>query len=194
MGRSASHRRQQEGFAVLQLFIVIAIVLLVVGMAVPVYAAMTKQSVLLQNAQSLALEAKSSLALDLDPTYAPASAERGVVTTMNAQNVSLAIEAALRDGRAGGPAGHYVNPTNGSEMIVNQKALPTGSASSPAVWMTDDVAYSYSDFASGAEAKAHLAGTLVVAFVVTHGRTSAIDVFYVDATGVKSPEVTTLAI
>lgn len=195
MGRQTRCHSRQEGFAVVQFFVVIAIVLVVVGMAVPVYAAKAKHSVLEQNARSLALEAKSCLALDLDPTYAPGDAAAGIITTSTAKSVSSAIEAALRDGRAGGASGRYVNPTSGSETIVNQTALPTSAGvSRPAVWITDDQACSYARFAGSDDTKAHLAGTLVVAFVTFKGSPSGIDVFFVDASGVKSPTITTLAI
>jgi len=89
-------------------------------------------------------------------------------------------------------SGHYVNPLSGGRAIVSQTGLPVlASGTRAAVWITDDNRYAYSAFTPSITTRSRLAGTLLVVFIA-RGRTSAIDIFCVDASGKRSPTVATL--
>ena len=146
-----------------------------------------KDTVLRQNADSLALQVRSYLALDLDPAYvADNDQEPGI-----AQNaVSVTLAAALRSGAAG----RYLNPYSGSRTVLCQSEPPSStSGARPAVWITDDQHYAYDAITRSIVTKDQLAGTLLVVFV-TQGATETIDVFYVDATGERAPVAAALAL
>ena len=182
-----------SGFAVLQFFVVVAIAVVLVALAVPVYAAKAKQSVLAQNAHSLALETANHLALGLDPTYSPSPTVAGAAAgATRGTTVSEAIVTALHKGDFGGSAGRYVNPLSGSRQIVNQSELPSDATSQPAVWVTNNQQYSYSTFKANRATRDLLRGTIVIVFVGGGSTTSSIQVFYVDSAGAKSSHVTTL--
>jgi len=189
-----TERRRDSGFAVLQIVIVASIACIVAAVAIPVYAARAKESVLQQNARTLEMEVKSYLALDLDPVFVAgphSSADDGEGDKRPASEV---IARAL-GGQGGGISAYYVNPLCGSRDVVCQSALPeTAGGEPPAVWITDDQRYEYGAFAASPVTKSRLRGTLMIVFATSGGRTSGIEVFYVDAAGEKSPSATTLAI
>lgn len=193
MAQQTPRRRTDTGFAVVQALIVFAIAGIVAAMAIPVYAARAKESVLRENAQTLELEVKSYLALDLDATYVADSATVAGAG-MDQRSASLVIAQALR-GRGDRTSAYYVNPLGGSRAIVCQTTLPsTAGDTPPAVWITDDQRYAYAAFTASPTTKSRLRGTLMIVFISESGRTSGIEVFYVDAAGQRSPTATVLAI
>lgn len=194
MSRHAPPTGSQIGFAVIQTLIVAAIAAIVVAVAVPVYAARAKESVLRENAKTLELEVKSYLALDLDATYVADNETVAGAGTDDERSASEVIAQAL-GGPGDGISAYYVNPLGGSRAIVCQTALPsTAGGTPPAVWITDDQRYAYGAFTASPTTKSRLRGTLMIVFISHSGRTSGIEVFYVDAAGERSPIATTLAI
>jgi type II secretory pathway pseudopilin PulG len=194
------------GSSVLQILIVAGVVALVAAIAVPVYAGRAKQSALQQNAASLQLELKTYLALDLDPTYVadgeiiagdvpPASQEATASTgSPGAHNACRVFTLALR-GPRDRASSYYVNPYGGSRVVVCQSAAPeTDDGEAPAVWITDDQRYAHDALTTSAADTSGLRGTLVVVFLSHNGRTSGIDVYYVDGSGEVSPTATALIV
>ena len=187
MTRRASEHQTHKSFSVLQLLIVFAIVGVFAGIAIPVYASRAKDTVLRQNAGSLALQVRSYLALDLDSAYV---ADGDQAQGTDQDNVSAALAAALRSGTAG----RFVNPYSRGRAVLCQSEPPTSaSGARPAVWITDDPHYAYAAITRSIVTRDQLAGTLVVAFV-TQGATETIDVFYVDAAGERAPLAAALAL
>ena len=168
---------REQGFAVLQMLIVFAIVAAVAGIGLPVYASRAKDVVLGENVENLEMQVKGILAADEDACVA-----------------EDAVPAALASALRAGDAGRFVNPLSGSDAVVCQASLPADAGSpAPAVWITDDARYAHEEFAASALTSSGLAGTLVVVFV-SHGvETDSIDVFYVDGAGHSSDRVETLA-
>jgi type II secretory pathway pseudopilin PulG len=175
--------------AVLEALIVFAVLAIIVAVAVPAYAARARESVLQQNAQSLAQNVRGELALDIDSAYVPEDemAEgRSAVASL-----STALSGALRSG----DAGRYVNPLGGSATVVCETALPSSSNDRPpAVWITDDQSYAYSAFTASATTTRYLRGTIVIVFITHEGRTGCLEVFYVDAAGKRSSTASVLGI
>jgi len=187
MTRRTPEHQTRKGFTVVQALIVFAIVGVFAGIAIPVYASRAKDTVLRQNADSLALQVRSYLALDLDSAYvADNDREPGIAQDA----VSATLAAALRSGAAG----RNLNPYSGSRTVLCQSEPPTSaSAARPAVWITDDQHYAYSAITRSIVTKDQLAGTLLVVFVA-QGTTGTIDVFYVDAAGERAPLAAALAL
>ena len=181
MARRTPKWRADAGFAVVQTLVVIAIAGVVAAIALPVYAARAKEAVLRQNASTLELEVKSYLAAGVDDTDDEASA-------------SDVIAQALGGSRSGISA-WYVNPFGGSRAIVSQTALPASAGDMPpAVWLTDDERYAFGTFTASPATRSRLRGTLMIVSIVHDGRTSGVEIFYVDAAGHRSPTATTIAI
>jgi hypothetical protein len=180
----------QEGWAVLQTIIVAVIVIAVAAVAVPVFTSRARAADLQQNAATLKLELGTYLAQDLDPAYVPVSEES---TSAETHSASAVFASALR-----GPkqrSAYYVNPFTGSRAVVCSSTLPQAAAGAPpAVWITDDQRYCYETYRPTPENTAHLRGTLVVAFLARGGRTSGVDVYYVDRDGQRSSSVGLLAL
>ncbi|MCX6373948.1 MAG: hypothetical protein NTX16_12895 [Actinobacteria bacterium] len=180
MARRTPKWRADAGFAAVQTLVVIAIAGVVAAIALPVYAARAKESVLRQNASTLELEVKSYLAAGVDDTDDAASA-------------SDVIAQALGGPRSGISA-WYVNPFGGSRAIVSQTALPSSAGDMPpAVWLTDDERYAFGAFTASPATRSRLRGTLVIVCITRSGRTSGVEIFYVDASGRRSPTATTIA-
>jgi type II secretory pathway pseudopilin PulG len=187
MTRRTPEHQTRKGFTVIQALIVFAIVGVFAGIAIPVYASRAKDAVLRQNADSLALQVRTYLALDLHPAYV---ADGGQAMGTDQANVSTALAAALRSGTAG----RYLNPYSGSRTVVCQSQPPTSAdRARPAVWITDDQHYAYAAITPSVITKDQIAGTLLVVFV-TQGATETIDVFCVDAAGERSPLAAGLAL
>src|SRR5664279_3750662 len=98
MTRRTPEHQTRKTFTVIQALIVFAIVGVFAGIAIPVYASRAKDSVLRQNADSLALQVRSYLALDLDPVYI---ADADKAPGADQDDVSTTLAAALRSGTAG---------------------------------------------------------------------------------------------
>jgi type II secretory pathway pseudopilin PulG len=158
---------------VLELLIVAAIVIVVAAIAIPAFASQARKTVLERNADTLALQVKSHIALgDCTPT------------------LGAALVADLRSGELG----DYVNPCGGSRAVVSA-CTPSAStiARRPAVLVTDDPRYTFKGFSPSAATKSRLAGTLIVS-ISTSGGASTVDVYYVDLDGGPSPSPSVLAI
>ena len=194
VSRQARSAGSQAGFAVVQTLIVFAVAGIIAAMAIPVYAARAKESVLRENAKTLELEVKSYLALGLDATYITDNETVAGAGTDDGRSASEIITRAL-GGPEDGISAYYINPLCGSHAVVCQTALPsTAGGVPPAVWITDDQRYAYGAFAASPTTKSWLRGTLMIVFITRGDRTSGIEVFYVDAAGQRSPTATTLAI
>lgn len=157
----------EQGFAVLQILIVLAIAATVAGIGLPAYASRAKEAVLEQNVVILSEQVKGILAAD--------------------QGLGLdgrGVAAELTRELGGGDAGRYANPLSGSDAIVWQTCL-SGDAESdaPAIWITDNVHYAHNSFSVSTATKSRLAGTLIVVLPDAQDLTNSIGVFYVDAQG-----------
>jgi hypothetical protein len=187
MTRTTSEQQTRKSFSVTQALIVFAVVGVFAAIALPVYASRAKDSVLRQNADSLALQVKGYLALDLAPGYV-ADGDRDAGAVQDALSTTLA--AALRNGTAG----RYLNPYSGSRTVLCQDEPPTSARGArPAVWITDDRHYAFATITPTIVTRDQLAGTLLVV-VVAQGTTETIDVFYVDAAGERSAFAAALAL
>jgi type II secretory pathway pseudopilin PulG len=187
--RRTTQRYNGLHFSVLQLLIVCAITGVVAALAIPAFGAQAKKSVLRQNAETLALQVKSDLALDHSLEYV-ADGDGAVAGDDDPQALSTALSGALRSGAPG----HFVNPFSGSRAIVCAAAPPASSAfARPAVWITDDPHYAYAQFRPSAVTRSQLAGALVVAFVTRDG-VGTVDVYFVDGAGERSPAAAALAL
>jgi len=181
MLRRTPRRRSDAGFAVVQTLVVIAIAGIVAALALPAYAARAKESVLRQNAATLELEVKSYLAAGVDDSDDMSSASEVIAHALC--------------GPGSGISPWYVNPLCGSRAVVFQTVLPAGAgAVPPAVWITDDQQYAFASFAASPATKSRLRGTLMIVCISRNGRTSGVEIFYVDAGGRRSPTATTIAI
>lgn len=188
MHRRAPASGSQSGFSVLQILITAAVAAIFATIAVPVYAARAKESVLKENAKTIELEMKSHLMQGLDADC------RMAVDTDARERASQLIAQALQD-RTDGQWADYVNPLGGNRAIVGQTRLPIGpNGMPPAVWVTSNQQYAYSAFAASETTERDLAGTLMVVLISRDGRTSCIELFYVTASGERSPTATVLAI
>jgi type II secretory pathway pseudopilin PulG len=173
---------KEQGFAVLQMLVVFAIVAAVAGIGLPVYASRAKHVVLEQNVESLEVQVKGLLALDGDAVGDDSCLAAGLARALSASD-----------------AGRYVNPLSGSDGIVWQDALSDRTESGPpAIWITDDSRYAHEGFVASGDTRCRLAGTLLVVLRGRNGtiavdETIAVDVFYVDGEGRKSTRVETLA-
>jgi type II secretory pathway pseudopilin PulG len=177
----APRRKTDAGFAVVQTLVVIAIAGIVAAIAIPVYAARAKESVLRQNTATLELEVKSYLAAGLDATDEEVSASEFIAHALC--------------GPGSGISPWYINPLCGSRAVVCQTALPAGAGGvPPAVWITDDQRYAFAAFTASPTTKSRLRGTLMIVSIAHDGRTSGVEIFYVDASGRRSPTATTIAI
>ena len=189
MRRRTSESGHGRRLPVLQLLIVCAIAGVVAALAIPAFGAQAKRSILRQNAQTLALQVQTDLALDLSTEYV-ADSDGAAADDDGLGALSTELSGALR----GGAAGHFVNPISGSGAIVCAEATPASSGlARPAVWITDDQHYAYAQFKPSAVTRSQLAGTLVVAFVTRDG-VGTVDVFFVDDTGERSPVAAALAL
>jgi hypothetical protein len=194
VSRQAHSTGGQTGFAVVQTLIVAAIAVLVAAVAIPVYAARAKESVLRQNATTLELELKSYLAVGLDPTYVGAD-EPGAGAGADDERSASEVFAKALAGQGDGASAYYINPLDGSRAIVCQTALPAiAGGTPPAIWITDDERYAFAAFTASPTTKSRLRGTLMIVFIGVGGRTSGIEVFYVDAAGERSATAITLGI
>lgn len=190
MSQTVGRSTGQSGWAVLQTVIVGAIVVAAVAIGVPLVVSGARDSRLEQNAATLRLELGAYLAQGLDPEYVAVD-EGGAGT--DPRNAAALFTRALR-----GPkkrSAYYVNPFDGSDAVVCSSRLPSPSAGGPpAVWITDDQRYGYEEYRASAQNKASLRGTLIVVFLERNGRTSGVDVYYVDRDGRRSTTVGLLAL
>ncbi len=185
-----ARRERESGWAVLQTIIAVAIGVAVVAVAVPLVVAGARGSALEQNAAALRLELGAYLAQGLDPEYVAVD-EGG--SAGDPRNAATVFARALRG--PGKRSAYYVNPFDGSDSVVCSSRLPSpGAGVPPAVWITDDQRYGYEQYRSSSRNTAALRGTLVVAFLKHNGRTSGVDVYYVDRDGRRSPTADLLAL
>jgi hypothetical protein len=184
-----AHRttRGEPGWAIVQTLVVVVIASVLVAVAVPLVTSGARKSTLQQNAATLKYELGSYLAQGLDPAYEAADG------AADAPAAAAVFTRALQGPRK--RSAYYVNPFDGSRSIVCSPQLPpAGDDGPPAVWITNDRRYGYEEYQATAENKAHLRGTLVVAFLERDGRTIGIDIYYVDGDGLRSPTVALMAL
>ncbi len=188
MHRRAPITGSQSGFSVLQTLIAVAIAAIFATVAVPVYASRAKESVLKENVKTLELELKSHLIEGLD-------ADCRITGGSDATERASQLVAQTLQGHTDGLWADYANPLDGSRAIIGQTRLPVDpNGMPPAVWVTGNQQYSYSAFVASQTTERDLAGTLMVVLVARDGRTSCIELFYVTASGERSPTATVLAI
>lgn len=186
-GRRGTTRRG-SGFRALQFLVVAAVVAVVAGVGLPVYAARAKDVVLSQNMHTLETVVKCQLELTADGQPV---AGAGIGSAGNETLVSSALLTALRDGNL--PGRGFVNPLSGSSAVV----FRSGQAST-AVCMRPAVLIALDDGAAGeafrgAGTHEELAGTIVVLVLEQGGPGLSVAIFVVDRDGHRSADVVMLA-
>jgi prepilin-type N-terminal cleavage/methylation domain-containing protein len=183
----ASHRsiRRQRGFSLLEALVVVAVVSTVVGIGVPTLHSRARLSVLDSNERNLATLVEGEMVEGYDFGYQPAGAASPDAA------LSSHLESLLR--QATGKA-RYANPLverAKAYSVVNAHDLPVDSLPTPpAIYITNNPEYRFEVFNTlSARYRQRLAGTLLVLF---DSGTHNVDVFYVDAGGLRSPRVVSL--
>jgi Tfp pilus assembly major pilin PilA len=171
MGRNGQGYGRSRRLKIIELLIVVGIVVIVAAIAIPAFASQAKKTVLRRNADTLALEVKSRIALD---------------------ECGCDLSAEIADDVRSGDLGEFINPCSGSRAIVCD--LHDAAASQPpAVLVSDDPAFAFRTFRPSSDVRSRLAGTLVVSISGTGGA-SSVDVYFVDPDGSPSPSPSAVGI
>ena len=182
----------QHSFTLIEPLIVIIVIL--ASIAIPASAAQrdkAKEAVLRLNARSIAIASQSYVADGLTTSWLTSYAQtNGTLSSKAATHVSCALEENVKQGGAAGTnAEGYRNPYSGKTAILNQTSLPTSTDARPAVWVTQQGTYRYSNFptTTNTDTRTNLAGTVVACWNTT---TNRIEIFFVKKNGQKSAACT----
>ena len=185
--RAISRRsaRRQSGFSLLEALVVVAVVSTVVAIGVPTLHSRARLSVLDSNERNLATLVEGEMVEGYALGYQPGGAASPDAS------LSTHLETLLRD--ATGKA-RYANPLverAKAYAVVNAHDIPADSLSTPpAIYITDNPDYRFEVFNTlSKQYRSRLAGALLVLFDAGMNK---IDVFYVDAGGLRSPRVVSL--
>lgn len=175
-----------NGFGVLELLVIIAIVAVVVAIGVPTLHRTSAKAVLGGNVYNLASLVEEEMLRGWDNAYH----QTGEGSPERYLSNRLEHLLGLTRGKA-----RYTNPqADGSraDVVLNSRAIPADRSSAfPAVFITDNSASSYEvfDTQSYDVSRQFLAGSMMVQFNTAY---QSVDVFYVDKDGKKSADVTRL--
>jgi prepilin-type N-terminal cleavage/methylation domain-containing protein len=194
MSRTSS---RQNGFTLVELLIVIIVVGILAAIAIPVYAGQrekAKTTSLKGSARIVVIQATTCLTNSaLRPAYTQSAGTATSAAQLSAaqRNVSNALEAALENGIEGSNGDGLTNPYSRKKTILNLSSATLSAANAtPAVLITNATGCRYASFQTQSAAiRNNLRGT-VIACWNTLAAVNAIQVYYVDKNGTKSPMAT----
>lgn len=172
-----------DGFSVLEILVIVAIIAAVAGIGVPTLHHTSVNAVLDGNVRNLAALVEEEMLQGFDSTYRQAG------EGSPEKYLSNRLEYVL--GQAQGAA-RYVNPQadgSAADVVLNSESIPpSGSPAPPAVFITGNPSWSYEAFDAQPlqTGRQLLVGSMVVQF---NSALRSVDVFFVDQDGEKSADV-----
>jgi prepilin-type N-terminal cleavage/methylation domain-containing protein len=191
----------QNGFTLVELLVVFIVIGVLTAIAFPMYAgqrARAKLASLKESTRVMVVETTTRFAdAALSRTYAQSAgtATSSAQVTAAKRYVSNALESALENGAEGSNGDGVVNPYSRKKTVLNlSNASLSAANATPAVFITSAAGCRYASFQTqSVTVRNNLKGT-VIACWNTLAAVNAIEIYYVDRSGVKAPAVTLVSL